>query len=147
MATAIDEQIIALESVREVAREVSSIEEIYVFSETNSELSRAVEKMELRLKKSYEKAVKTNDARRKIFYSNLLKSFEGLREIDSFDFVNDLAFRKVVVKKYKSFYEELERAFNQFWIDGDSRRVIETDKLRDYMKEIGEYAQISTMEI
>lgn len=147
LATVSNEQIIALESLQEVLTEVSYLEKIYIISEINSELSRAVEKMELRLKESYENAIKTNDVRRKIFYSNLLKSFEGLREIDSFEFVNDLAFKKTVVKKYKSFSIELDRAFDQFWVDGDSIRVSETDRLRDYLKTIGKHAQISTMEI
>lgn len=113
-----------------------AIEKIYILPEVAPELLKALGTFQLHLEEYYEAAVKSGDARKKIFYSGYLKAFTVLEKLGTPEFEKDEELKENVLLKYKKVTEDLKMAFAQFRVDGNSRRVIETDQLMDDLKKI-----------
>lgn len=126
---------------------LNDVEKIYVFPERTSELSEVIEKMQIDITQFYESAVESNNARKKIFYSNFLKSFEVLKKLDSDEFAESSEVNASITKAYRLFSEDLERAFHQLKVDGNVRRVVEVDTLREDLNQIRLTARKKGIEI
>lgn len=119
-----------------VATHEQAIEKVYILPDVAPEVLKALGTFQLHLEEYYEAAVKYGDARKKIFYSEYLKAFTVLEKLGTPEFEKDEELKATVLFKYKKVTEDLKMAFDQFRVDGNSRRVIETDQLMDDLKKI-----------
>lgn len=119
-----------------VATHEQAIEKVYILPDVAPEVLKALGTFQLHLEEYYEAAVKSGDARKKIFYSEYLKAFTVLEKLGTPEFEKDEELKENVLFKYKKVTEDLKMAFDQFRVDGNSRRVIETDQLMDDLKKI-----------
>lgn len=113
-----------------------AIEKIYILPEVAPELLKALGTFQLHLEEYYEASVKSKDDRKKAFYAEYLKAFPTLEKLGTPEFEEDKEVGRLVLDRYKKVTEDLERTFGQFRVDGNSRRVIETDQLMDDLKKI-----------
>ena len=125
----------------------SALEKIYILPDVVPDLLKALEMLQLHLEQYYKDSEKANDYRRKIFYAGYLEVFPILEKLGTSKFNDDAELKELVLRKYNKVTEDLKMAFDQFRVDGNSRRVIETDRLIDDIEKIKKVARKYNIEI